>query len=1047
MKNGKEFQCGILMIATLVLCLTSPAVASKRTVGLLLNERGGLAGYTLFTPRWNSTVYLIDHFGREVHTWSINQRWRIQISHVKLLENGNLLLAIQEGQGRSVAEVDPDGNIVWEYAHPNLHHDMLKLPNGNVLLLSREIKTPEEAIAAGANPGFISPGGLEVDYLVEVQPASGEVVWEWSVWDHLVQDFDPRKPNYGAITEHPELIDINFILSPLVRDEYRRPTDWTHINGIDYHPVLDQIMLSPKHYGELWIIDHSTTKEEAAGHHGGNSRKGGDLLYRWGNPRAYGRGTTDEQRLFWHHNAHWIAPGLPGAGNILIFNNGDEFQGFQRWYSSVDEIVPPVERYGYRRPPDSAYPPAEPVWTYHAAEAPFDFYARNVSGMQRLPNGNTLICDGPHGTFFQVTPEGKTVWKYVNPVVGPVTVNDLLHQGDEIPIRNTRETPYGLAHVLDNSVYRAYWYAPDYPGLQGLDLAPGKPIELYRTPWAAYPELTVKLGGKVDGSTEKTPKTVRITVSPTDINDEGEGTTPFTRAFTNNANVTVTAPLSLDHNGVNLTFKGWEDGNGALLGSNPTLTLLMDADKTLTACYEGATPFLLTVNSMPSGTEITVTPADRNSEVIPPPSLVNTRRANYHEPTPKFTMTIPKGISLIHRPFVVEKVNNQEKRIDTVGELFELLSPDVNMLITYAPQNEVWHSYIGDSSQNTPANRELAGDTGIVAVMDNDRTLQLEGQREYSGVITLKAGRNLVGSPVKSKQLQTVSDFLTLFPGITAIIIANPNGGSGDTGFQVITSTGDLGGILEIIGDRSYVVDTVADETVEITGTGWNNASGGVAASPALSIYPMDGQTPVLLVQGAVVDEITGLTLDGFSVTVKNLNTGVALKVCSGEDWPEGGYHLTFVDTLKSHAARVGDVLEITAQSPSPLVGVVPIRHIVTIDDVKTSRLKLEALIAYEIPVETQLLPNYPNPFNPETWIPFRLAEGSNVTLTIYDAVGRLVRLIEVGHKPAAAYESKSKAIYWNGCNDQGERVASGFYFYSLLAGDFSATRKMLILK
>lgn len=164
-------------------------------------------------------------------------------------------------------------------------------------------------------------------------------------------------------------------------------------------------MLSPKHYGELWIIDHSTTKEEAAGHRGGNSGKGGDLLYRWGNPRAYRRGTTYNQQLFWQHNTHWIASGLPGAGNILIFNNGDEFQGFQHWYSSIDEIVPPVEGYSYRRNPGYAHS-AEPVWTY-TADMPFDFYARNGSGMQRLPNGNTLICDGAARYIFPGNARGE----------------------------------------------------------------------------------------------------------------------------------------------------------------------------------------------------------------------------------------------------------------------------------------------------------------------------------------------------------------------------------------------------------------------------------------------------------------------------------------------------------------------------------------------------------------------------------------------------------------------------------------------------------------
>ena len=107
----------------------------------------------------------------------------------------------------------------------------------------------------------------------------------------------------------------------------------------------------------------------------------------------------------------------------------------------------------------------------------------------------------------------------------------------------------------------------------------------------------------------------------------------------------------------------------------------------------------------------------------------------------------------------------------------------------------------------------------------------------------------------------------------------------------------------------------------------------------------------------------------------------------------------------------------------------------------------LEQLLAVLTPQETVLLPNYPNPFNPETWIPYRLAEDAFVSLTIYDGMGHLVRTIDVGHQPAAVYESRSKAVYWDGRNQFGETVASGVYFYSLTAGDYSATRKMLVLK
>ena len=117
----------------------------------------------------------------------------------------------------------------------------------------------------------------------------------------------------------------------------------------------------------------------------------------------------------------------------------------------------------------------------------------------------------------------------------------------------------------------------------------------------------------------------------------------------------------------------------------------------------------------------------------------------------------------------------------------------------------------------------------------------------------------------------------------------------------------------------------------------------------------------------------------------------------------------------------------------------------------------LEQLLAALLPKETVLLPNYPNPFNPETWIPYRLAQDAFVTLTIYDGEGQVVRTLDVGHRIAAFYETRSKAIYWDGRNKFGEQVASGVYFYHLSAGrsglsvphrsDFSATRKMLILK
>ena len=439
-------------------------------VGLTTNEPGASDGYILFSPSSNAKPYLIDRAGRIIHRWDHTMR------QTRLLENGNIM-GVNVGW---IYEIDPSGNVLWRYRHPQRqHHDWLRLPNGNVLLLVREIKTAEEAIAAGANPAFMHPDGLEIDAVVEVRPVypdRAEIVWKWSVWDHLVQDYDYSKANFGIVAEHPELVDLNYNLRQMARTEQTRPTDWTHANGLDYNPELDQILLSARNMSEIWIIDHSTTTEEAARHSGGNGGRGGDLLYRWGNPQAYRAGAFADQQLFWQHNPHWIPEGRPGAGNILIFSNAAEYEGRYLNHASVVEITPPASGYGYdkREAGGVRYGPAQPTWTY-VAENPADFIARRFGNTQRLSNGNTLVFNGHEGVIFEVTPDGATAWRYVNPVVasGPI------YQGDPISVRTRRPTQPAIQQ-WENSFYRAYRYASNYPGLQHYDLTPKGTLERYR---------------------------------------------------------------------------------------------------------------------------------------------------------------------------------------------------------------------------------------------------------------------------------------------------------------------------------------------------------------------------------------------------------------------------------------------------------------------------------------------------------------------------------------------------------------------------------------
>jgi len=389
----------------------------------------------LFAPNHSTDTYLMNSEGAAMYTWTSVYN---PGNAVYLLENGNLLrtgtvktdVFDAGGSGGIVQEIAPDSSVVWEYRYADdqaqQHHDIEQMPDGNILMIAWEYKTRAEAIAAGREPGLLKGGELWPDHVIEVDPATNEIVWEWHIWDHLVQDHDPAQANYGMVTEHPELININFI-------SRQAAADWNHINSIDYNAELDQIVLSVHNFSEIWIIDHGTTTEEAAG-------AAGDLLYRWGNPQTYDAGTAADQQFYVQHDAQWIPSDYPGEGNILVFNNGEKRS---RSYSSIDEITPPLNPDGsYTLTSGSAYGPEAPVWTY-VAENPADFFADHISGAQRLPNGNTLICSGTDGVFFEVTPEGEVVWRY----------------------------DYG------RDVFRVTKISADDPRLAGLNLQPGETLK------------------------------------------------------------------------------------------------------------------------------------------------------------------------------------------------------------------------------------------------------------------------------------------------------------------------------------------------------------------------------------------------------------------------------------------------------------------------------------------------------------------------------------------------------------------------------------------
>ena len=446
--------------------------ADSTTVGLTHRDSGASDGYILFAPISSLPTFLIDTRGRLVHSWL--SRYRPAFS-CYLLENGNLLRTAKDyytqfpggGYGGLVEEFDWDDSLTWSYGYSSetycQHHDIEPMPNGHVLLIAWELKTRAEAVAAGRNPNLLVQDVLWPDHLVEVDPAGDSIVWEWHLWDHLIQDFDSSKANYGIVADHPELVDLNFVAAG-----ERAVADWNHTNSVYYNEQLDQIVLSVHHFSEVWVIDHSTTTEEARGHIGGRRGQGGDILYRWGNPQTYRAGTRAGQRFFGQHDARWIEPGLPGAGHIMVFNNG--YLRPDSNYSTVDEFIPAVDSTGhYPRPaPGAPFGPDTLVWQYRA-DPPTSFFSGEMSGAHRLPNGNTFICSSGNGELIEVTPGAHVVWRYVNPFAGAAP----LFQGDSI---------------TENVVFRATQFGPDYPGLAGRSLAPGYPIERYRNPFPGVGE-------------------------------------------------------------------------------------------------------------------------------------------------------------------------------------------------------------------------------------------------------------------------------------------------------------------------------------------------------------------------------------------------------------------------------------------------------------------------------------------------------------------------------------------------------------------------------
>lgn len=349
--------------------------------------------YVFAIENGGTKSYLLNKQGFKVKEWIFEKNLG---NDVEILPNGKLLGMFKSqntsfnfgGYGGVIKILNIDGSVDWEYEISSVsylaHHDLEQLPNGNIVCLVWERIPMTTAVQLGVN----ATSDIFTEKIIEVNPANNQIIWEWRSIDHIIQDDNLSASTYGSLDQNPQLININY--------NNVANGDYMHANGIEYDPIKDVLFVSVNFYSEVWVIDHSTSTSQAASHIGGNYNKGGDLIYRFGNPETY---NNVGQRLFYNnHCPILINDNLPGEKNMLVYGNGSNIS-----QSTVYEFLLPNV---FNLTPNVNNEP-DIVWSFTDA----NLFNERISGAVRLKNGNTLIAEGDYG-FWEVTPNNEIAWKY-----------------------------------------------------------------------------------------------------------------------------------------------------------------------------------------------------------------------------------------------------------------------------------------------------------------------------------------------------------------------------------------------------------------------------------------------------------------------------------------------------------------------------------------------------------------------------------------------------------------------------------------------------------
>jgi hypothetical protein len=300
---------------------------------------------------------------------------------------------------------------------------------------------------------------------------------------------------------------------------------------------------------------------------------------------------------------------------------------------------------------------------------------------------------------------------------------------------------------------------------------------------------------------------------------------------------------------------------------------------------------------------------------------------------------------------------------------------------------------------------------------------------------TLSPGLNMISLPLDPVTPYTARSFAE---EISATVVIKYDEALGRFVGFTPAHPGD-GFLLE--GGKGYIVNVPEGGTVTFTGAAWSNEPSAEAAPPS-----QNNNSWAFMVSGSLLDGETMSVSDrGYTLTVRNLRTDA---VVATEQIDDSGYFTAaWADLSRKAVTKAGDRLEVTVMDAGGSVVSGPLTHEVGLDEIRDAVASVRLRLGEIIPAESVLLQNYPNPFNPETWIPYYLSKADSISIRIYSAAGQLIRTLDIGYKDAGVYISRSKAAYWDGKNEAGEEVASGIYFYSIKAGEFSSTRKMVVKK